>query len=56
MISTDRKANADQRGKSPEEIAHDGKHVWHRPTVQRLETAPTTQGKWDTGGSTDAHE
>ena len=43
MISTDRKENADQRGKNLEEIAPAGKAIWHRPAVRRLETAPWTR-------------
>ena len=43
MISTDRKANADQRDKSSKEIAPAGKAIWHRPAVRRLETAMETQ-------------
>ena len=50
MISTDRKANADQRDKSSKEIAPAGKAVWHRPAVRRLETVMETQYNGGTGG------
>ena len=44
MLTTDRKANADQHGKNSEEIAPVGKAIWHRPAVRRLETAMETHG------------
>lgn len=58
MIFNDRKASADQHGKSPEKAALVGKAVWHCPAVQRLETVPATQGKrnFDAAGSLDVHE
>ena len=49
MLTTDRKGNADQRGKSPEEIAPVGKAIWHRPAVRRLETVLVTRYGLDDG-------
>ena len=49
MLTTDRKANADQRGKSSEEIVPVGKAIWHPPAVRRLETAPATHNNLGPG-------
>ena len=34
MHTADRKENADQRGKSPEEIVPAAKAIWHRPKLR----------------------
>ena len=49
MISTDRKADAVQRGNSSEEIVPVGKAIWHCPALRRLETTPATRSGPDDG-------
>ena len=53
MLTTERKANSDQHGKSLEEIAPVGKAIWHRPAVRRLATEPATG--YISGNDTDAN-